>query len=344
MELVRVLTGKSLFYYVYLLACFGLFFGLYFGLRHKSKKAQKTALLIFLWLNFALHFIKLSFSLYDVQHDVTIIRKATFENICAVSTLIFPFLFMGKNKVGKDYMFYLGSISGFAGCVYPAPVDTWMWNGAKGLPFYHLETIRYYICHAGIWIVPVLMVLFGLHRLDYRRIWKAILFYFGVLGLIIVNEIILVRIGWVKDPGSLKDFLDNVGGRDLGYAFGPNEMLEKPLKFVLWLTPKAWKDPYVPILWEFFPVVILGGAACFAVSMIWDHEHFKNDCIALKNFVKAKAEKFKLWLAARKKDKAAEGEVPQTAEEGEVPQTSEEEAKPDGAESAEDVTPGGDGK
>lgn len=324
MEILRVKTGTSLFYYVYLLACFGLFFGLYFGLRHKSKKAQRTALLIFLWVNFALHFIKLAFSLYDVQHDVTIIRKATFENICAVSTLIFPFLFMGKNKVGKDYMFYLGSVSGFAGCVYPAPVDTWMWKGAKGLPFYHLETMRYYICHAGIWIVPVLMVLFGLHKLDYRRIWKAILFYFGVLGLIIVNEIILVRIGWVNDPGSLKDFLDNVGGRDLGYAFGPNEMLEKPLKFVLWLTPKAWKDPYVPILWEFFPVVILGGAACFAVSMIWEHEHFKNDCIKLKNNIQTAFKKFKANVAGKNSSDGAEAQTEDGAAEAETARTSDD--------------------
>lgn len=313
MEILRVKTGKSLFYFVYIAACFALFFGLYFGLRHKSRRAQNMALLIFLWLNFALHFLKLLFSIYDVQHDVTIIRKATFENICAVSTLIFPFIYMSKNaKVGKDYMFYLGAISGFAGCVFPAPVDSWMWKGEAGLPFYHLETIRYYICHAGIWIVPVLMVLFGIHKLDYRRIWKALFFYFGVLGLIIINEIILVRIGWVHDPGSLKAFLDNEGGRDLGYAFGPNEMLEKPLKYVLWLTPKAFKDPYVPILWEVFPVLILGGAGCFAVSMIWEHKHFKDDCIALKNKFVGWVARVSAWYS--KKRGAAEGNEEESGE------------------------------
>lgn len=272
MELVKIKMGTSLFYYLYIVICIGVFLGLYFLLRKKSRKVQYWTLFSVLAFNFALHFIKLAFPQYTGFPAV--IRKSTFENICAVSTMIFPFIFISKSKAGKDYMFYLGLVSGIAGCVAPMPV------ASMNLAFYEPETMRYYICHASIWQIPLLMVLFGIHTLDYRRIWKTFVIYFLVLGVIMINELILIRIGWVG-TGSLEEFFD-ANERDMGYAVGLPDAMQGAAKYVLWLTPKAWKDPYVPILWELFPVIILGGAAAFAVSMIWEHEHFKKDMIWLK--------------------------------------------------------------
>ena len=272
MELVKIKLGTSLFWYIYLLLCIGLFLGLYFGLRKKSKKVQYWVLFGFLALNFALHFLKLALPYYSDKGFPAVIRKSTFENICAVSTMIFPFIFINKKaKVMKDYMFYMGCVSGIAGCVAPLPTI--------GLPFYHPEVIRCYVCHAGIWIVPLLMVIFGFHKLDYRRIWKVIFVYFGVLALIMVNELILIRLGWVE-TGSLEEFFDP-GDRDMGYAVGLPAGAEGVAKLILWLTPKAWKDPYVPILWQFFPMLIGGSLICLLMSMYWEHKHFKEDCIKL---------------------------------------------------------------
>lgn len=275
MELVKIQMGTSLFYYLYIVFCIALFFGLYFILRKKSKKVQYWTLFGFLAFNFALHFIKLSFPQYVEKGFPAVIRKCTFENICAVSTLIFPFLYLSKHTWGKDYMFYLGVISGIAGCVAPFP--------AIGLEFYQLETIRYYLCHGGIWIVPLLMVVLGIHKLDYHRIWKVFFIYFGVLGLIIVNEVILIRLGWV-DTSTLEDFLSSEG-RDLGYAMGPPSSMEGIAKYITWLTPKAWKDPYVPILWELFPVLVFGGIYMMLLSLYWEHAHMKQDVIFIKNKV-----------------------------------------------------------
>lgn len=289
MELVKINFGKSLFYYIYLLLCVGAFLGLYFGLRKKSKKVQYWVLFGVLAFNFVLHFLKLCFPQYIEKGFPEVIRKCSFENICAVSTMVFPFMFLSKSKACKDYMFYLGVISGIFGCVAPMPV--------KGLEFYQLEVMRYYICHASIWIIPLLMVIFGLHTLDYRRIWKTFAIYFLVLGVIIVNELILIRIGWVS-TGTLEDFF-NPADRDMGYAVGVPEEFGGFAKYILWLTPKCFKDPYVPILWEFFPVIILGGAYALLLSMYWEHEHFKNDVIALWKSIKT------LWgrlIANFKKD------------------------------------------
>ena len=277
MEWVKIKIGTSLFYYIYLLACAGVFVALYFGLRNKSEKMQKWVLFGVLAFNFVLHFLKLSFPEYISKGFPSIVRKCTPENICAVSTMIFPFIYLSNWKTGKDYMFYLGMISGILGCVAPLP--------AIGLNFYSLEAIRCIICHASLWQVPLLMVLFGQHKLDYRRIWKCFAMYFIVLCVIIVNELILIRIGWVE-TATLEEFFD-ASQRDMGYAIGlPAGVMEEIGKYVLWMTPKAWKDPYIPILWELFPVIIYGGLACLGLCAYWEHEHIKQDVLTVVNKIK----------------------------------------------------------
>lgn len=290
MELVKIELGTSLFYYIYLLACFGVFLGLYFGLRKKSKKVQKWVLFGVLAFNFVLHFVKQSFPEYlyeDYYVTGTLVRKAfpailrkcTPENICAVSTLIFPFIFLSNWKTGKDYMFYLGTISGLLGCFAPMP--------AFGLPFYSPEAIRCFICHASLWQVPILMVVFGLHKLDYRRNWRAITLYFVVLCVIMVNELILIRVGWVE-TATFEEFFD-ASGRDMGYAVGYPPQMQKIANFLLFLTPKAWR--HIPILWELFPAYILGGLYTIFLCAYWEHEHIRQDLILVIDKVKAYREK-----------------------------------------------------
>lgn len=297
MELIKIKAGTSLFYYIYLVLCVGLFFGLYFLLRKKSKKVQYWVLFGLLAFNFVLHFLKLAFPLYIEKGFPGVIRKCSFENICAVSTLIFPFIFLSKSKAGKDYMFYLGTVSGIVGCVMPMP--------ALGLNFYDLETIRYYICHSSLWIVPLLMVILGHHSLDYRRIWKTMVIYFAVLCVIIVNEVILIRLGWVGTE-TMKDFLD-ANDRDMGYAIGLPDTFKKLGDYVLWMTPKSWRDPYIPILWEVFPVIIYAGSVWLCMSLYWEHKHFRADCIALKNKTVELYKKLKTKFGkAEEKDKTSE--------------------------------------
>ena len=277
MELVKIQMGTSLFYYIYLLACVGVFLALYFGLRNKSEKMKKRVLFGVLAFNFALHFIKLCFPEYITKDFPAVIRKCTLENICAVSTMIFPFIYLSNWKTGKDYMFYLGMISGVLSCIAPMP--------AFGLPFYSLEAIRCYICHATLWQVPLLMVMFGQHKLNYRHIWKSIAMYFIVLCVIIANELILIRLGWVE-TATLEEFFDS-SVRDMGYAVGlPTGVMEEIGKYILWMTPKAWKSPYIPILWELFPVIIYGGLACLGLSAYWEHKRIRQDVMFVVNKVK----------------------------------------------------------
>ncbi|MCL2413885.1 MAG: hypothetical protein FWC94_01340 [Bacteroidales bacterium] len=56
--------------------------------------------------SFVLNFVKL-YSDYYQQWMPWAIRTITPENICAVSVLAFPWLFLSKVKILKDYMFYM---------------------------------------------------------------------------------------------------------------------------------------------------------------------------------------------------------------------------------------------
>ena len=156
------------------------------------------------------------------------------------------------------------------------------------------------------------MVMFGHHKLDYRRIWKAFIMYFMILCIIMVNELILIRIGWVDTKTLFTEVIDGVeyngyfdaSSRDMGYAVGlpAGGAIELIGKYVLWMTPKAWKDPYVPILWELFPVIIYGGLACLAMCSYWEHKHIKEDVLFVVGKVNGFIENFKAKRAGKKSD------------------------------------------
>ena len=278
----------SAFYFIYpaLIVC--LFFALYFILRHKTKRTQYWVLFGILALNFCLHFLKLAFSPY-VEDLPESIRKVTFENICAVSTLVFPFFMLSKKKYLLDYMFYIGVISGVASMFAPLNVI--------GLGVGEFETIRFYICHGSLWICPLLMVVLGVHKPDYHRIPVVLLLYMGCLCLILINEVLLMVIGWVSPDedwtGTLWEYFLSVEVRNSGFVFGVPESFEKVGAFILALVPEIFKpgkyiDTYMPVLWELFPVIVYGIPVAFLMSLYWERGHVKSDLSRLS----AKVQKF----------------------------------------------------
>ncbi|MCD8372647.1 MAG: hypothetical protein LUD27_05035 [Clostridia bacterium] len=300
----------SAFYFIYPCLCIALFFGLYFGLRHKNKKVQFWTLWGITMLNFVLHFVKLAFPPY-VEDLPESIRKVTFENICAVSALVFPFFMLAKKRtIFRDYMFYLGCVSGFAAMFIPLNII--------GLKVYEFETIRFYICHGSLWIVPLLMVIFGIHKLDYRRIWKVPLMYFLVLLVILFNEVALMVVGWVAYDEAMEEAYELYGitskweyflsteVRNSAFIFGPPKSMEKVAQFILVLTPEWFKpgkyiDCYMPILWEVVPVYIYGGAGMILMCLYWEHEHMAEDIRYLRDKVCKKNKRTKIKYLKRSK-------------------------------------------
>lgn len=258
------------YYYMYPILGMAVFALLYFVLRARRARTQNVVLFLLLAANFALHFLKLLFPPYNTEGKFDYyIQTITPENVCAINTMIFPFLFLSKNGALRDYMFYIGVISGIAASWIPMSIDD------AGV--FDFDTIRYYSCHTVLWAVPLLMVVLGRHKLNYRRIIFVPLIYILDLVVIVANESLLVALGLEK----ANQILSYGNG---GMAFAPYHSLEDTaiLDFLLifvpsWFKPSAENANYAPALWQLGPAVILGCPLGFLMCLYWEWRHFFDD-------------------------------------------------------------------
>lgn len=274
----------NIFYFLFPMVAAAIFFGFYFLLKGRSRRFCYWFIFGLLAFNLAVHFTKLLFEPYRSNLPI-LYRKITPENICAVSTIVFPFIYLSKNKTLKDYMFYMGVLSGIAATFIPVE--------AIGFSPVYYDTIRFYVCHSILWIAPLLMTVYGLHTLDYRRIWKAPFVFFGVLGIIVVNEVIIFRVGLLDDKFQSLEDMFNPSIRNSSFIFGPTPGLEKAAVILTALCPKFLKfSPitgeamYWPILWMVIPVLIYMPAIFLVFSLYWERDHMRADWIAFLDRVK----------------------------------------------------------
>ncbi|MCD7729198.1 MAG: hypothetical protein LUI60_04725 [Clostridia bacterium] len=270
----------SAFYFIYPITEILIVIGLYFLLRHRSQRVKFWVIFAFLAFNFALHFCKLFFYPYNEYTDAQKIRTISPENICAANVMLFPFLYLSKKPVLRDYMFFVGIISGFAAIWLPSMGD---FDTSQALSF---DALRFYTCHGILWMMPLLMVVLGVHKLNYHRIWQTPIIYYIVITIVLANEVCLKEIGV------------STRYRNNGFIFyPPDDMAELGIgKFVLafvpsWFKPTAEHDYYWPIAWQIFPVMIIGCPLGFVMSLRWEGKHFISD-------IKSVYSAIRLWCYA----------------------------------------------
>ena len=242
-------------------------------LRNKSKKTIAIVLFSILLASFIIHFLKLTSDFHRERMPWSI-RTVTPENICAVSILVFPWFFLSKKELLMDYMFYVGIISGIGATVFPEIVID--------MNAFVFETIRYYMHHIIIWIVPLLMVLLKVHTLDYKRIFKLPFLAFLILGVILVNEVILTSVGLLNEWHLFHNEI-----RNDALLFGPNTYFPFIDKLFLPLTPElfttvpfgenAGADLYWPIIWMIIPVYIYLVVFSLLMALPFEYKNMKND-------------------------------------------------------------------
>jgi len=233
------------YYFLYLLLAAGLLTSLYLLLRNKSRRTAEIVLLSILLASFVLHFFKLAFGFYQERMPWAV-RTVTPENICAVSVIVFPWFFLSKKAILKDYMFYIGVISGIGATMLPIDVI--------GFSAFEFETVRYYFAHMILWIVPLLMVMLKIHKLDYKRILKVPFVAYIILCIILVNEVVLTGTGFLRS-----EILFSNEIRNAALIFGPNPDI--PIVGILFL-------PLTPELFTTIPVGINAGTS-FYWPIIW---------------------------------------------------------------------------
>ena len=212
------------------------------------------------------------------------LRDSWFVNICAANIALFPFFFWSKNNKIKDYMFYIGVLSGLIALFYPQePIAKVDQLGEQ------LDILRFYYHHWMVMAVPLLMVLLGHHKLSYKRILCAPTGLLLLMLFIMLNQLFQAELGYIP-LRSQTDFFA-IGYKNTSYIWGPgtNDAIGN---FFAIFTPKLFKtvpvgefagqEKYWPWFWIIVPVYVLVTPLCFLMAMIFDHKALAADLKALK--------------------------------------------------------------
>ena len=168
------------------------------------------------------------------QHIDIIFLDIFFINICGANIALFPFFFLIKNDRAKDYMFYIGVLSGLISILYPMEPMAKVNQSAEWL-----DILRFYFHHTMLWAVPLLMVIFKLHKLSWRRVLYVPTYLLGVMLFIIANQVLQSELGLI--PLRNDDFF-NINYKNSSMIWGPSGAIGD---FLAIFCPDFFK--YVPV-------------------------------------------------------------------------------------------------
>ncbi len=252
MDIVKI--GNA-FYFMYIGIAVEYIAVLWLALRKCSKKTAHIVLLVILLLNFSLHFIKQAFVPYVNNHPQSW-RRSTVENLCAVSTVFFPFIYLiKKQNILHDFVYFIGVCGGLAALLYPSETI--------GQSAFAFDTIRFYICHTNLVTVPLLAAILGVYRPRLSRCWAIPVLFLLWETVICLNEYFLIGVGLVD--AKFADLLDPAF-RNSSFPFGVRPEFAWAKKLFDPFVPEflrtdafglnGGEDFYFPVLWLVGPAFV----------------------------------------------------------------------------------------
>lgn len=275
----------NFWYFLFLLLSFGGFAGLYLLLRNRSHKTVKAVLVSLMVFALVLHFMKGLFPPYSLDYSRHL-RDSWFINICGANIALFPFMLISKNKYVKDYMFYIGVLSGLIAIFYPIDPILKADQSAE-----IIDVLRFYLHHNLLWYVPMLMVVLKIHSPKYRRIWATPVIFLLVMLFIILNQIFQSELGFIDLRG---DDIHAIPYVNNSLIWGPDGSISK---LIDWACPEFFKTipvgphqgeaKYWPWFWLIVPCFVILIPVCFLISLIFDFQSLKQDTLLVKAKIQA---------------------------------------------------------
>lgn len=271
----------NLYYFVYISLGILMTIGLVMFLKNKTQDFRYWFIFGMIMFAFIVHFLKIFIYPYTTHVAPDhILSKISLENICAVSTVAFPFLYFTKNKTLKDYMVMVGIASGILTFLVPVDAVSETFNGNMNVigqrSAFSLEIIRFYTAHYILFAVPFLMMHYKMHKLSVDRVFRAPLMLIAVLVIIFINEFIITYVtGWVS-----KDQFFDVNGRNPSFIFGTNGKLSDVGLILGILVPTVFRsNPFTgspqlwPVIWLILPALVYGTIIGFIFMFIYDKDN-----------------------------------------------------------------------
>ena len=277
----------NFWHFAFIILSVGSYVGLYFLLKNKSDVVKNHVLFGLLVFGIVLHYVKAFFPPYSNNIN-RFFSDIWFINICGANILLFPFLYLSKSAKVKDYMFFIGVLSGLIAVCYP--IEPILKGDMQVAEIW--DVIRFYIHHTILWIVPLLMVTLKLHKITYRSALNAPTGLLLLMLFIMINQLLQSELGFISLRGNN---IFAIGYKNTSYIWGPGT--DDPIgNFIAIFCPDVFKtipagqyvgeEKYWPWFWLVVPCYLVLTPLCLGISMIWDRQNFKNDLVNLFNNVK----------------------------------------------------------
>ena len=255
-----LLNYGSVMYYAYIAALLFVCFLCYKLIKKSGKVLQKFFIFLLALVNLVQHVFKgFIYPQYQGNYDLSL---STAYNFCALLIIVAPFIILFGNQLLKNFFSYAGIICGILTFGFPY----WFLNQSA----LNWEVYRYYICHGLLFITAILPVLTKVTKLDLKYFWVMGLLFFVGLGIVLVNDIVLIRMGIMPSKGSL---LETLNALNPAWTMHPPANFEWLVDIFKSISPSflLGNNPwgmYIPILWYAIPLYLLTVMAVLIMSVL----------------------------------------------------------------------------